>query len=573
MFSSSTELVETSRSKNSNSSSRSNSSEHERIMSQKALRSSDPSTTYEDTEEDDEGSGCKDGESESRSQSQSPQQDKNKVGVLFLAVLVFYSVSGGPFGVEASVRSAGHFYTLLGFLLAPLVWSIPEALLTAELASTFPEAAGGMAWVEEAFGVEVGWMAGYLGWVAGATDNAIYPVLFLDYLVQVLVHGHTGAATLNVNTDAPDIDSSDTTEEHFLVTNPVARFLFLACASIALGFVNWLGLPIVGRMSVAICCLAMSPFVILTVVGAFQVDPARWLQGPPAPVIGTDDDTDTDSMLPYALAFGGLAIRPWLNNLFWNFNSFDAASSFAEDVVDPGRVFPRAMFWSVLMVFSSYMFPLLVALGASDAEPVEWVDGYLSTVAIEIVGPWLGAWTVFAAGISNIGLFQAELSADSFQLMGMAERGHVPAIFAHRSRHGTPTWSIVLGTTFIVVLGAANLDRLIEMLNFNYSISLLLEYLAFIKLRVTRPDLHRPWRVPLGTVGCALVFLPSVAFTLAVILMASSSTYIFCILVNLVGVLLCLARKRGLWGAGPTKAYDPITVSDDGALSSEHELS
>ena len=29
-------------------------------------------------------------------------------------------------------------------------------------------------------------MAGYLGWVAGATDNAIYPVLFLEYVISVL---------------------------------------------------------------------------------------------------------------------------------------------------------------------------------------------------------------------------------------------------------------------------------------------------------------------------------------------------------------------------------------------------
>ena len=519
------------------------------------------------SDSDDDGSLKDDGQSP---QTPPSPQNQNKVGVLLLAVLVFYSVSGGPFGVEASVRSAGHFYTLLGFLIAPLVWSIPEAVLTAELASTFPEAAGGMAWVEEAFGVEAGWMAGYLGWISGATDNAIYPVLFLDYLVQVLVHGHGGAAGDNDNANDTLVD--DTNDSHFLVSNPVARFTFLSSASIGLAYINWLGLPIVGRMSVAICCLAMSPFVILTVVGAFQVDPARWLQGPPETIVSTNDDT-TGSMVPHALALGGLAVRPWLNNLFWNFNSFDSASSFAEDVVDPGRVFPRAMFWSVLMVFASYMFPLLVALGASDAEPVEWVDGYLSTVAIEIVGPWLGAWTVFAAGISNIGLFQAELSADSFQLMGMAERGHVPAIFAHRSVHGTPTWSIVLGTAFIVVLGVADLDRLIEMLNFNYSISLLLEYLAFIKLRISRPDLHRPWRVPLGTVGCALMFLPSVAFTVTVILLASSSTILFSIGVNIVGVLLCIGRKRGVWG-GPAKApgrYDPVnnTVPD----TSELELS
>lgn len=56
-----------------------------------------------------------------------------KLGVVPLAVMLFYSVSGGPFGCEAAVRSGGNLYALLGFLLMPLVWSVPEAWITAEL--------------------------------------------------------------------------------------------------------------------------------------------------------------------------------------------------------------------------------------------------------------------------------------------------------------------------------------------------------------------------------------------------------------------------------------------------------
>ena len=88
-----------------------------------------------------------------------------------LAILTFYNVSGGPFGIEASVRAGGNFFAILGFLILPFVWSVPEAAVTAELGSAYPEASGGVAWVEEAFGQKAGLMAGYLGWVAGATDN------------------------------------------------------------------------------------------------------------------------------------------------------------------------------------------------------------------------------------------------------------------------------------------------------------------------------------------------------------------------------------------------------------------
>jgi L-asparagine transporter-like permease len=143
---------------------------------------------------------------------------------------------------------------------------------------------------------------------------------------------------------------------------------------------------------------------------------------------------------------------------------------------------------AIVFVVAGYLLPLLVAIGATDSDPSDWVDGYLATAATEIGGEWLGAWVVFAAGVSNIALFQAELSADAFQLMGMAERGFVPKIFGARSRHGTPTYGILLGVIVIVAMGTFNLDKLIEMLNFNYAISLLMEYAAFIKLRVSKPN-------------------------------------------------------------------------------------
>jgi len=62
-----------------------------------------------------------------------------KLSALALAVLVFYKVSGGPFGCEPSVKAAGPFYALMGFTIFPLCWCCQEALITAELGSAFPE--------------------------------------------------------------------------------------------------------------------------------------------------------------------------------------------------------------------------------------------------------------------------------------------------------------------------------------------------------------------------------------------------------------------------------------------------
>jgi amino acid transporter len=396
-------------------------------------------------------------------------QPRALLRTLPLATLVFYSVSGGPFGSEASVKAAGNFYALLGFLVMPLVWSLPEAMVTAELGAAYPEASGGVAWVEEAFGKTAGWMEGYLKWVSGVTDNAIYPVLLLEYILQVV----------------------DVREK----ISQVFRFLLLAFTTLGLAYINWLGLDFVGNMSVSICLLSLSPFIILTILGIFNVDPKRWFMLPVGAfemgslnVTGVETGNGSGVGLFSAATLSAIQWRPFLNNLFWNLNSFDSAASFAGDCEDPERVFPRAMILSVVMVTGSYFLPLLVATGASAAPQQAWVDGYLATAASNVIGPWLGAWTVFAAGISNIGLFQAEMSSDAFRVMGMADRGFVPKIFGARSRWGTPTYGILLGTVVIVVMGANSFASLTEMLNFNYSMALLMEYAAFVKLRISKPD-------------------------------------------------------------------------------------
>jgi hypothetical protein len=90
---------------------------------------------------------------------------RTKLSALALSILVFYKVSGGPFGCEPTVRAAGPFYSLLGFILFPLVWSLQEAMVTAELGAAYPEPSGAIAWIEEAFGPKAGLLCGYFHWI------------------------------------------------------------------------------------------------------------------------------------------------------------------------------------------------------------------------------------------------------------------------------------------------------------------------------------------------------------------------------------------------------------------------
>jgi hypothetical protein len=314
-----------------------------------------------------------------------------------LAILVFYNVSGGPFGIEPSIRAGGNLYAILGFILAPLIWSIPEALVTAELGSAFQDPSAGVAWVEHAFGEGMGGLVGILAWVSGAVDNAIYPTLFMEYVASVA---------------GWDKDTFGTLE----------RFVSVAAITICLAMLNYTGLEFVGNASLVICVIAMSPFLIMTILGAPNVVPSRWFQLPESvekSYVLFDDDFQTSPGPIPMFTVGGILWRPFLNNMFWNLNGFDNAGSFAGETTSASTTYPQGIFIGLVISVVGYLVPLLVTVGATDYSQAEWVDGRLGTVAVDIGGKWLGAWMIFAAGISNVALFEAEMSSDAFKILGM----------------------------------------------------------------------------------------------------------------------------------------------------------
>ena len=87
-----------------------------------------------------------------RAEHEVPVDRKRTLNVTKLVLIAFASVAGGPYGFEESVGAAGVKYTLLGLVCVPWIWSIPLALMTAELSSAMPENGGHILWVDRAFG-------------------------------------------------------------------------------------------------------------------------------------------------------------------------------------------------------------------------------------------------------------------------------------------------------------------------------------------------------------------------------------------------------------------------------------
>src|SRR5215475_625716 len=166
-----------------------------------------------------------------------------------LVALTFFCVAGGAYGMEDAVGAGGPLLVLLGIMIIPWLWSLPTALMTAELSTAMPENGGYVVWVEKAFGRFWGFQEGWLSWLCSFADNALYPVMFVDYLTYL---------------------RSDMT--------PLERWLIGAALISAVTWLNIRGTRLVGRCSVIFTLLVLAPFAAMVVLGAPRVDPAQWLK-------------------------------------------------------------------------------------------------------------------------------------------------------------------------------------------------------------------------------------------------------------------------------------------------------
>jgi amino acid transporter len=389
-----------------------------------------------------------------------------------LVAVTFFCVAGGAFGLEDAVGASSPFVVLLGILVLPWIWSFPTALMTAELSAAMPEDGGYVIWVEKAFGRFWGFQEGWLSWLCSFADNALYPVMFVDYLVYL----------------RGDM-------------SPLERWTIGAAVISAMTWMNIRGIRLVGLTSIIFTLLVLAPFAVLVVLGAPQVQPSVWLN-----------------------RAGAIDWAVLLSVLLWNTSGWDNAGCCAGEVKNPQRTYSRAMVAAVLLVTLAYLLPVAVGIGV-DSNWSAWKEGYFPIVASRIGGTWLGTWLTVAGLISAAAMLSALLCTSARVPYAMAERGMLPQrLAALHPRYATPWISIIVNSAGIAVLIPFSFQDLIEIDMFLYAAALVLEFGALIWLRVKKPEMPRPYRVPYGLAGVIAISFPPVVLCLASIALSSDAT-------------------------------------------------
>ena len=105
-----------------------------------------------------------------------------KIRPVQLVAVIFFTVSGGPYGLEPPLISyAGQHAAILILLITPLLWDVPAIFTVLELNSVMPVTGGYYKWVKNALDTRWGFYEGWWTWLYTFIDLAIYPALFVIY--------------------------------------------------------------------------------------------------------------------------------------------------------------------------------------------------------------------------------------------------------------------------------------------------------------------------------------------------------------------------------------------------------
>jgi len=392
--------------------------------------------------------------------------------MLLWALGVGAVISGDFFGWNYGL-SAGGFG---GLLLATFVVAVMYLCMVysiAELSAALPHAGGFYSFTRNAFGPT-------LGFVNGVAD-------IIEYVVTPAVIVTSIAAYMQT-----------------IFTFVPLYVWWVVFYAVFVG-INVLGTALTLRVGLIVTLLAIATLVVFyigaVVSGAFSWDLVFNI----APTPGNS------AFLPFGW-YGVFAALPFA---IWFYLAIEQLPLAAEESHDVVRDIPRALIWGLLTLLALSLLTLVLnsGVGGGAAEVGE------SAAPLEI-----GFRAIFGAGATTVVLtlvaltglvasFHTIIYAYGRVLFSLSRAGYIPRWISVTGARHTPARALILGGVVGLVLallidllgsGSSVGAALLTMSVFGAVISYALVMLSYIKLAITRPNLHRPYKSPLGIPGAVV---------------------------------------------------------------------
>lgn len=317
----------------------------------------------------------------------------------------------------------------------------------AELGAAIPSAGGEYTFAKASFGGFISFATGWFEWISNMFYAAFSAVGFAYLLSYVL-------PTINV---------------------PIVAIIAIAVFTL----INIKGVKETGRTESVLVIILVAMLGVFVVLGLLT--------------------HQTAGNLELSAPGGFLGIFKASAFIFVVYLGGEAIAVAQAEIKDPGKTIPRAIILSCLFLILIYTAIAYVVFRIVPPESLAGQASPLAYVARQFMGE-VGVGLITVAGIiAALTSVNTSIMAQSRVAYALARDGYFPKSFFNvHKRFGTPHIAIMVGAIFVAATAATGVVNFITYAtDFGFIIGFVFVNLSLIKLRRLKPNLSRPFRVPL----------------------------------------------------------------------------
>lgn len=362
-------------------------------------------------------------------------------------------------------------------------------MVSAELATGWPEQGGVFVWVKEAFGHRTGFLAIWLLWA----ENLVYYPALISFIAGTIAYLFCPS----------------------LVQNTWYMLSFVLLLFWTTTLLNLRGMRTSGWIStLGVIAGTLLPGGLIILLGLYW-----FCSGQPVHLsFQWREWLPTHFSPSYLVLFSGVLV---------SLCGLEMSAVHAGDVARPQKNYPRAILLAALLTLGLYLFGVLAIAAVVPREEICLVSGSLQAFATFVHAyhlPGLMPLIALLLALGAFGTLSTWIVGPSTGLLAAAQQGDLPPFFRRCNRHGVPTrllftQAIIVTLFSSVFLFMPTVSSAYWILNATlaqlYLLMYLLLFAAAIKLRYKYPQVVRHYRVPGGNCGMWIIagagFLGSLA--------------------------------------------------------------
>lgn len=347
-------------------------------------------------------------------------------------------------------------WLFLGVWIVGGLYALFSAPAMAELGAAIPRSGGQYNFSRRAMGEYAGFVVGWSDWLSTCGTAAAVAIVISEY------SGHLFS----------------------VLAGPGKVKIISVSIIIGFGVLQWRGVRWGGTTQLLTAAIKTIGFLILVLacfVKGSATHQVALHSTAPAPLLA--------SGWPLAVGF-----MLGLQAVLYTIDGWDGVVYFGEEVREPGRDVPRAIFGSVFSIMGIYVLLNLLPLYLLPMNEIAGNTFVLGTVADRIFGSLGDPIIRSIMVISMLSCLNANQLFCSRTLYAMSADGLFFRQAAKVNKGGTPTVSLLLSTIAGIAFVIGSFERVIAMLSFFFVANYTLTYTSMFVLRKREPEMNRPYR-------------------------------------------------------------------------------